>query len=52
MFGFLSTTLGALLGFVVGQCFDGTVRPMLAAYVLLAAAALLLVAWGGRGHAG
>ena len=41
MYGFVSTTVGALLGGIIGQCFDGSVRPLLAAYVLLAAAALV-----------
>lgn len=40
MYGFVSTTLGAALGGIVGLCFDGSVRPLHAAYVLLAAAAL------------
>lgn len=40
MYGFVSTTVGALLGGIVGQCFDGSVRPLLAAYVLVAVAAL------------
>ncbi len=40
MYGFVSVTVGASLGGAVGQCFDGSVRPLLAAYVLLAAAGL------------
>lgn len=47
MFGFATTSLGALLGFVVGHLFDGSVRPLFAAYSLLSAMALLIVAWGG-----
>lgn len=39
MYGFVSTTVGAVLGGIIGQCFDGSVRPLLAAYVLLALAA-------------
>lgn len=38
MYGFVSITIGAALAGVVGQCFDGSVRPLLAAYVLLALA--------------
>lgn len=48
LYGFLATTIGALLGFMVGQCFDGTVRPVLAGYVILSAVALVLVAWARR----
>lgn len=44
MLRFLSTTLGALLGFGVGQMFDGTVRPVLAGYALLSALALAVIA--------
>jgi DHA1 family bicyclomycin/chloramphenicol resistance-like MFS transporter len=45
LYGFLVATVGALLAFAVGQFFDGTVRPMLAAYAILSAVALLLIAW-------
>lgn len=48
MFGFLSTTLGALLAFVIGQLFDGTVRPMAAGYVLMSGVALLVLSLGAR----
>ncbi|NMG73693.1 MFS transporter [Aromatoleum diolicum] len=40
MYGFVSTTVGALLGGIVGQCFDGSVRPLFAAYALLGLAGL------------
>jgi MFS transporter, DHA1 family, multidrug resistance protein len=50
MVGFLSTTLGGLLGFAVGQLFDGTIRPVLAGYVIMSVAALLVVSRGGRGR--
>jgi len=47
MYGFVSITIGAALAAVIGQCFDGSVRPLLAAYVLLALAAFatLHLAW-------
>lgn len=41
MYGFLSTTVGAVLGGIIGQCFDGSVRPLHAAYVLVAMMALV-----------
>lgn len=47
MFGFVTTTVGALLGFAVGQLFDGTLRPLFAAYSVLSATALLTLAWAG-----
>lgn len=40
MYGFVSTTVGAVLGGIIGQCFDGSVRPLFAAYVLLGLAGL------------
>lgn len=40
MYGFVSTTVGAVLGGIIGQCFDGSVRPLFAAYVLLGSAGL------------
>lgn len=41
--GVFSTVLGALLGFAVGQSFDGTVVPLTLAYVVLGSAALAAV---------
>ena len=38
--GVFSTVLGALLGFAVGQSFDGTVVPLTLAYVVLGSSAL------------
>lgn len=53
VYGFVSTTVGAVLGGIIGQCFDGSVRPVFAAYVLLAAAALAtLRLTGSRRRAG
>lgn len=50
MFGFLSTIIGALLGFFIGQLFDGTIRPMAAGYVLLSAIALLILSRTSSQH--
>jgi DHA1 family bicyclomycin/chloramphenicol resistance-like MFS transporter len=47
LFGFVTTSLGALLGFAVGQFFDGTVRPLLAGYFVLSATALLILTRAG-----
>lgn len=43
--GVFSTVLGALLGFLVGQSFDGTVVPLTLAYVVLGSAALAAVSF-------
>ena len=43
--GLFTTVLGALLGFAVGQSFDGSVVPLTLAYVVFSSAALALV-WG------
>jgi DHA1 family bicyclomycin/chloramphenicol resistance-like MFS transporter len=48
MFGFLTTTFGAVLGFAIGQLFDGTVRPVLCAYAIFGFAALLILGRAGR----
>ena len=41
--GFFTTVSGALLGFGIGQLFDGTVMPLTGAYVLLGLGALAVV---------
>lgn len=38
MYGFMASAVGAVFGFTIGQCFDGTLRPMFAAYVVLSLA--------------
>lgn len=43
LIGFFTTVAGAVLGFIVGQCFDGSVVPLTSAYVLLGLAALGIV---------
>lgn len=48
--GFLQTVGGGLIGAVIGQAFDGTVRPLAAGYFVAAATALLLVLAGERGR--
>lgn len=50
MFGFVTNTLGALLGFAIGQGFDGSVRPLFGAYWILTAVALLIVVRAHRRH--
>jgi len=49
--GLFTTVLGALLGFLVGQSFDGSVVPLTLAYVVLGSAALILVLGAERGGA-
>ena len=46
--GFVSTACGALIGFGVGQLFDGSVMPLAAAYVVLGLLALTVVNFTGR----
>lgn len=48
--GFVSTTLGAVLGGAVGQMFDGTVRPLFGGFALFGALSIVAVLWaeGGR----
>lgn len=48
--GFGSVTLGAVIGVVIGQAFDGTTAPLAAGYAGSAAAALLIVALTERGR--
>jgi len=50
LFGFVSTVIAALLSFAVGQLFDGTVRPVAGAYIVVSACALVILArYGGKG---
>jgi DHA1 family bicyclomycin/chloramphenicol resistance-like MFS transporter len=50
LFGFVSTLIAAMVGLVVGQLFDGTVRPVAGAYIVVSAGALLILwRWGGKG---
>jgi DHA1 family bicyclomycin/chloramphenicol resistance-like MFS transporter len=43
--GFYTTLVGAVLGLLVGQAFDGTVMPLTVGYAVLGAAAALVVLW-------
>lgn len=46
--GFVNTTGGALIGFVIGQLFDGTVLPLTLGYIGLGLGALAVVGLAGR----
>jgi DHA1 family bicyclomycin/chloramphenicol resistance-like MFS transporter len=48
--GFVTTACGAFFGFLVGQAFDGTVRPLIIGFTLLALSGLIIVfiTEGGR----
>ena len=48
--GFISTTVGASLGFLIGQQFNGSAAPMTVGFIALGLAALafVLIAEGGR----
>ncbi|WP_420391921.1 multidrug effflux MFS transporter [Acuticoccus sp.] len=48
--GFVMTGLGALLGGLVGQLYDGTVRPLLLGYFVYACATLAVIALTERGQ--
>ncbi len=48
--GFISTTGGATLGFVIGQQFNGSTVPMTTGFVLMGLAALVFVLVAERGH--
>ena len=48
--GFISTTFGSLLGFLIGQQFDGSVAPMALGFTGLGLMALLCVLIAERGR--
>jgi DHA1 family bicyclomycin/chloramphenicol resistance-like MFS transporter len=48
--GFLSVTLGAVLGVVIGQAFDGTTRPLAAGFLIMGCASILFVLATERGR--
>ena len=48
--GFISTTGGATLGFVIGQQFNGSTVPMTTGFVLMGLAALVCVLFAERGQ--
>jgi DHA1 family bicyclomycin/chloramphenicol resistance-like MFS transporter len=50
--GFFTTTSGAFFGFLVGQSFDGTVRPLTIGFTLLGASAMTCVLIVERGKLG
>jgi len=43
VYGFVTMTLSSFLGFLVARAFDGTVRPLLIAYVLLGITSLIII---------
>lgn len=48
--GFYTTLVGAVLGVVVGQAFNGTVLPLGLGYFLLGLAAIFLALWAEKGR--
>lgn len=48
-FGFIQTAFSALIGAAIGQAFDGTTTPLLAAFVICAVCSLCFVFWAERG---
>jgi DHA1 family bicyclomycin/chloramphenicol resistance-like MFS transporter len=49
LIGFYTTLVGALLGLVVGQLYNGTVIPLASGYLCLSGTAILVVLWTERG---
>lgn len=49
VYGFVTMTLSSFLGFLVARSFDGTVRPLLIAYVLLGVTSLVIILITERG---
>ena len=49
VYGFVTITISSGLGFVVARSFDGTVRPLLIAYVLLGVSSLVVILITERG---
>jgi DHA1 family bicyclomycin/chloramphenicol resistance-like MFS transporter len=48
--GFVSTTGGALIGFLIGQQFDGTTGPLTLGFAACGVAALAVVLWTEKGR--
>ncbi|MDE0879664.1 MAG: multidrug effflux MFS transporter [Sphingomonas bacterium] len=48
--GFLSVTIGAVLGVFIGQAFDGTTRPLAAGFLIMGAISILFVLLTERGR--
>ena len=48
--GFYTTLMGAFLGALIGQSFDGTVLPLGIGYVVCSTAAVLMVLWTENGR--
>jgi DHA1 family bicyclomycin/chloramphenicol resistance-like MFS transporter len=48
--GFASVTIGAAIGAVIGQAFDGTTAPMSIGFMAAGLAALGFVTWTERGR--
>ncbi|MDK4703592.1 multidrug effflux MFS transporter [Rhizobium sp. CNPSo 4062] len=45
----ISTTVGVLLGGIVGQMFDGTAQPLLAGFTIFGALSIVATLWAERG---
>lgn len=50
VYGFCTTTVSSLLGIVVAQLFDGTVRPLLLSYMVLGLVSLSIVLFTEKGR--
>jgi DHA1 family bicyclomycin/chloramphenicol resistance-like MFS transporter len=48
--GFISTIVGALLGFAIGQAFNGTTIPFTVSFAILSVLALVMVLWAEKGR--
>ena len=47
--GFVSTTVGAILGGLVGQMFNGTVQPLFGGFALFGAVTIAATLWAENG---
>ncbi len=50
VYGFITLTLSSLFGIIVARSFDGTVHPLLAAFVFLGVASLIIILITERGR--
>ncbi len=50
LIGVITTVIGALLGFLVAQSYDGTTTPLTVGYICYGAAGLIFLAWAERGR--
>jgi MFS transporter, DHA1 family, multidrug resistance protein len=50
LLGFISTLMAAIIGYVVGQAYDGTLVPLSSAYLVLALATIAIISVTEKGR--